>query len=167
MKTNTSFLLVFIAVLGLVCSPGAQAAPAKVKGGFPVSQKITKSDAEWQKILTQEQFYILRKQGTERPFTGKYHDHHEQGTYLCAACKTPLFSSGTKFESGTGWPSFYQPVAAQNVEELTDTSHGMVRVEVRCGKCGGHLGHVFEDGPKPTGLRFCINSASLHFQKAK
>lgn len=130
-----------------------------------MSQKITKSEAEWQKILTPEQFYILRKQGTERPFTGKYHDHHEKGIYICAACKTPLFDSATKFESGTGWPSYYQPVNATNVEELSDSSHGMVRTEVRCGKCGGHLGHVFDDGPKPTGLRYCINSASLDFQK--
>lgn len=148
------------------CERTVQAADqAKKKGGFPMSQKITKSEAEWQKLLTPEQFYILRKQGTERPFTGKYHDHHEKGIYVCAGCKTPLFDSATKFESGTGWPSYYQPESAAHVEELSDTSHGMVRTEVRCGKCGGHLGHVFDDGPRPTGLRYCINSASLDFQK--
>lgn len=164
-KIASVSLLVVAAVFA--CGRGTEAAPTKKsqKRGLPVSQKIIKSEADWQKILTPEQFYILRKQGTERPFTGKYHDHHDKGTYVCAACGTPLFESSKKFESGTGWPSFYEPVKSEHVEELSDTSHGMVRVEVRCGKCGGHLGHVFDDGPKPTGLRYCINSAALDFKK--
>ena len=151
-------------VISLQCEKPIEAARKK-QAGLPMSQKIHKSDAEWQKILTPAQFQILRKQGTEQAFTGKYHDHHEQGTYVCAACKLPLFSSQAKFASGTGWPSYYQPIKAENVEELTDTSYGMMRVEVRCGRCGGHLGHVFPDGPKPTGLRYCINSAALEFRK--
>jgi len=156
-----SRLLFFVFLVA--CQGKAQAKPTK--GGLPMGKKIEKTETEWQKILTAEQFYVLRKQGTERPFTGKYHNHHEKGTYLCAACKLPLFSSQTKFESGTGWPSYFQPIKAENIEEITDTSHGMTRVEVRCGRCGGHLGHVFDDGPRPTNLRYCINSVSLEFEK--
>jgi peptide-methionine (R)-S-oxide reductase len=167
MKHSAIWLSSLIVAILLNCGRPTEAAPPKIKGGLPAAQRIQKSEAEWQKILTPEQFSVLRKQGTERPFTGKYHDHHEKGTYLCAACKTPLFAAQTKFESGTGWPSFYQSIRAENVEEVSDTSHGMTRVEVRCGKCGGHLGHVFDDGPKPTGLRYCINSAALDFQKEK
>lgn len=158
------FSILFVIFMLVQCGPNASAAPMK-KGGLPMSQKVNKSDAEWQKLLTPEQFQVLRKQGTERPFTGKFHDHHETGTYVCAACKLPLFSSATKFESGTGWPSYFQPLKAENVEEHSDVSYGMKRVEVRCGRCGGHLGHVFDDGPKPTNLRYCINSVSLEFQK--
>lgn len=127
--------------------------------------KITKTDAEWKSQLTEMQYYILRQKGTERAFTGEYHDNKLKGMYHCAACRLPLFDSGTKFDSGTGWPSFYQPVAKENVGEISDHSHGMVRVEVVCNRCGGHLGHVFDDGPKPTGLRYCINSASLVFER--
>lgn len=165
MKTGLTLTgLLITVVISVQCERPAEA-QAKKKGGVALLQKIHKSDAEWQKLLTPEQYQILRRQGTERPFTGKYHDHHEKGTYVCAACKLPLFSSQTKFESGTGWPSFYQPIKTENVEELTDISYGMTRVEVRCGRCGGHLGHVFPDGPKPTGLRYCINSVSLGFEK--
>ncbi|GAB3919635.1 peptide-methionine (R)-S-oxide reductase MsrB [Larkinella terrae] len=128
-------------------------------------RKVVKTEAEWKKILTPEQFYVLRQQGTERPFTSPLVDNHEKGIFKCAACKTPLFSSTTKFESGTGWPSFYQPISKQNVVEKTDHTHGMVRTEVECGVCGGHLGHVFEDGPKPTGLRYCMNGVALEFEK--
>lgn len=128
--------------------------------------KINRSEAEWKKILTHEEFYVLRQQGTERAFTGRYHDHHGQGTYICAACQLPLFSSKTKFDSGTGWPSFFAPIDGRNVEEVTDNSHGMRRTEVRCARCGGHLGHIFPDGPRPTGLRYCINSISLKFAGA-
>ena len=125
------------------------------------------SDDKWKKKLTQEQYHILRKKGTEAPFTGKYWNHHEKGVYKCAGCGAPLFSSKTKFNSGTGWPSFDQPVDKTNVKEEADTSHGMIRTEVLCKNCGGHLGHVFDDGPKTTGCRYCINSTALDFEPSK
>ncbi|MEO6166270.1 MAG: peptide-methionine (R)-S-oxide reductase MsrB [Chitinophagales bacterium] len=130
-----------------------------------VSFPVTKTDAEWEKVLTPEQYNILREKGTERAFTGAYHDNHEKGTYYCAACHQVLFSSETKFESGTGWPSFWQPISKTAVTVGQDNTHGMSRDEVLCSNCGGHLGHVFNDGPEPTGLRYCMNSAAMEFEK--
>jgi peptide-methionine (R)-S-oxide reductase len=130
-----------------------------------MADKIQKTEAEWRQTLTPEQYRVLRQHGTERAFTGEYVDCHDTGVYLCSGCGEPLFGSGTKFDSGSGWPSFTAPVAAGAVEETTDLSHGMRRTEVHCGRCGGHLGHVFPDGPQPTGLRYCINSTSLRLPR--
>ena len=126
-----------------------------------MDEKVTKSDEEWRRELTPEQYRVLRQRGTERPFTGALWDDHERGRYSCAGCGAELFRAEDKFESGTGWPSFTQPAGARAVAVDRDTSHGMERVEVHCRQCGGHLGHVFQDGPEPTGERYCINSASL------
>ena len=180
MKFNRAWKAVAtLAILGTACWQGAsadnhEAAAAKPQGA-DVSEttstgpivKITKTDEEWKTILTAEQYNVLRKQGTERAWTGKYHDNHAKGTYVCAACGLTLFSSDTKFDSGTGWPSFYQPIDETHIGTQTDRSYFSVRTEVHCARCGGHLGHVFPDGPKPTGLRYCMNSVSMDFKPAE
>jgi peptide-methionine (R)-S-oxide reductase len=155
-------LTAVVAVLGSLGGGNAESPKGK-----PMVEKIVKSDAEWKKELTPEQYEVLRKAGTERAFTGKYWNNHEKGTYVCAADGNPLFSSDTKFDSGTGWPSFWEPIRKDAVETKTDRSLFMERTEVLCSRCGGHLGHVFNDGPPPTHLRYCMNSAALKFIPAK
>lgn len=130
-------------------------------------KKVVKTDAEWKNILSENEYYVLRKKGTERPFQNEFNDNHKKGHYFCAACKLPLFDSNTKFNSGTGWPSFYDVIKPNRVKEVVDNSLGMVRGEIVCARCEGHLGHLFDDGPDPTGLRYCMNSAAMLFQESK
>jgi methionine-R-sulfoxide reductase len=161
---------VILALLTGYCSlksPSGQESKAKKSnnGDKNMVKKVEKTDEEWKKILTPEQYRVMRKSGTERPFSGKYNDHYEDGVYYCAGCGTPLFRSETKYDHGTGWPSFTAPIDENNIEYLEDNSLLMRRTEVRCAVCGAHLGHVFDDGPAPTYKHYCINSVSLDFKK--
>jgi peptide-methionine (R)-S-oxide reductase len=165
MKPNNYIILLFFISVNLACSQ-SKINSTRSKGDS-MSVKIQRTDEEWEKVLTPEQYHILREKGTERPFTGEYENNHEKGIYKCAACNAELFTSETKFESSCGWPSFYDVINNKNLITKDDFSFSMHRIEVMCANCGGHLGHLFDDGPKPTGQRYCINSISLKFEKKK
>lgn len=167
MKANTYMVfIVLFAIFASYCNAQNKNKVPNEKQENKMNYEINKSNEEWEKILSPEEFHILRNKGTERPYTGKYNLHFEKGNYYCKGCGNLLFDSDTKFESHCGWPSFYDVENNSAVKEIKDTSHGIIRTEVVCAKCGGHLGHVFDDGPNPTGLRYCINSVSIDFKNS-
>jgi peptide-methionine (R)-S-oxide reductase len=156
-KSGVLILLIWVGITQQACGQ------EQTKTGKQKPQLL--SEAEWKQKLSQEEYEVLREKGTELPYSGEYEDHWESGVYVCKGCGAELFTSGTKFDAGCGWPSFYQSINKTGIKEIEDFSHGMHRIEVQCANCGGHLGHVFPDGPKPTGMRYCINSVSLGFRK--
>lgn len=165
-KLKQVFALLCFVFVGIQCQSQTTSSTTLKKMKNPDSSKINKTDEEWKKILTNEVYYIARMKGTERPWTSKYENFYDKGTYACAACGNHLFQSDTKFNSGCGWPSFFEPITKSSIIYTPDNSHGMKRTEVQCGKCNAHLGHLFEDGPPPTGLRYCINGVILDFTKS-
>ena len=165
MKLIITPLVIILMITAISCSKGQKQQKQASMKTVVTEDTVIRSDAEWRRLLTEQQYYVLREKGTERAFTGALEKNKEDGIYYCAACENELFSSETKYESGSGWPSFYQPLEGKSIKEVADYSFGWDRVEVVCNRCGGHLGHVFEDGPEPTGLRYCLNSAALGFKK--
>ncbi len=163
LKPGISLLMVVLAFAMTSCAQNKKNSPNETEMTF----NINKTDAEWKEILSPEAYEVLRNKGTERAFSNEYNDNKRKGIYNCAACSQPLFSSETKFDSGTGWPSFYAPLDKKQVKEVLDKSYGMIRTEVVCSNCGGHLGHLFTDGPQPTGMRYCLNSVALDFKEAE
>ncbi|MEM7550750.1 MAG: peptide-methionine (R)-S-oxide reductase MsrB [Bacteroidota bacterium] len=160
---STLFCLLVLSCISIMCNGQKET----VEGNKPELESYDLSEGEWKTRLSDLEYYVLREKGTERAFSGDLWDNKKEGTYVCGACQLPLFASDTKFRSGTGWPSFYEPIKEENIAEESDKSFGMVRTEVLCERCGGHLGHVFPDGPPPTGLRYCINSVSLDFVESE
>ncbi len=165
MKNIIYLLFAFSLIACNGSSQNNQTSNEKTQNKMSTKDKIEKTDEEWKKVLSPEQFNVLREKGTEMPYSGKYYLHKEKGIYVCAACGAELFRSDTKFDAGCGWPSFSDVVDSSKVVYTKDKTHGMIRTEITCARCGGHLGHVFDDGPKPTGLRYCINSLSIEFKK--
>jgi len=171
MKLAVSIFALALVLAGIAIAAGPAQAPPKGHNAVidknTVIEKVVKTDAEWKKLLTPEQYNVLRKEGTERAFTSPLNNNHEKGVFVCAACGLTLYSSEQKFESGTGWPSFWAPIDPTHIGTSTDRSFFQTRTEVHCARCGGHLGHVFPDGPKPTGLRYCMNGVAMKFEPAK